>query len=36
MGRNKEIVMDGRRDISDFFPDAELKIFMTAKAQVPN
>jgi cytidylate kinase len=32
MGRNKEIVMDGRDIGTVVFPDAELKIFMTASA----
>jgi cytidylate kinase len=33
MGRNKGIVMDGRDIASVVFPNAELKIFMTASAQ---
>jgi cytidylate kinase len=33
MGRNKGIVMDGRDIATVVFPDAELKIFMTASAQ---
>ena len=33
MGKNKGIVMDGRDIASVVFPDAELKIFMTASAQ---
>ncbi|MBP6182562.1 (d)CMP kinase [Flavobacterium sp.] len=32
MGKNKEIVMDGRDIGTVVFPDAELKIFMTASA----
>ena len=33
-GRNKRVVMDGRDIGTTVFPDAELKIFMTANAQV--
>ena len=33
MGKNKGIVMDGRDIGTVVFPDAELKIFMTASAQ---
>ena len=33
MGKNKGIVMDGRDIASVVFPNAELKIFMTASAQ---
>jgi cytidylate kinase len=33
MGRNKAIVMDGRDIGTVVFPDAELKIFMTASAE---
>ncbi|WP_310557517.1 (d)CMP kinase [Flavobacterium sp.] len=33
MGKNKAIVMDGRDIGTVVFPDAELKIFMTASAQ---
>ena len=34
MGRNKGIVMDGRDIGTVVFPDAELKVFITASAQV--
>lgn len=34
MGRNKGIVMDGRDIGTTVFPDAELKIFVTASAEV--
>ena len=34
MGKNKGIVMDGRDIGTVVFPDAELKIFMTASADV--
>lgn len=34
MGKNKGIVMDGRDIGTVVFPDAELKIFMTARAEV--
>lgn len=34
MGKNKGVVMDGRDIGTVVFPDAELKIFMTASAQV--
>ena len=34
MGRNKGIVMDGRDIGTVVFPDAELKVFVTASAQV--
>lgn len=34
MGRRKGVVMDGRDIGTVVFPDAELKIFMTAKAEV--
>jgi cytidylate kinase len=34
MGREKGIVMDGRDIGTVVFPDAELKIFVTASAQV--
>lgn len=34
MGRNKGIVMDGRDIGTVVFPDAELKIFMTASAEI--
>lgn len=34
MGKDKGVVMDGRDIGSVVFPDAELKIFMTASAQV--
>ncbi len=33
MGKNKAIVMDGRDIATVVFPDAELKIFMTASAE---
>jgi cytidylate kinase len=33
-GRNKRVVMDGRDIGTTVFPDAELKIFMTANPQV--
>ena len=33
-GKNKRVVMDGRDIGTTVFPDAELKIFMTANAQV--
>jgi cytidylate kinase len=33
MGKGKGIVMDGRDIATVVFPDAELKIFMTASAQ---
>lgn len=33
MGKNKAIVMDGRDIGTVVFPDAELKIFMTASAE---
>lgn len=33
MGKNKGIVMDGRDIASVVFPNAELKIFMTASAK---
>lgn len=34
MGKNKGVVMDGRDIGTTVFPDAELKIFVTASAQV--
>ncbi len=34
MGRNKGIVMDGRDVGTTIFPDAELKIFVTARADI--
>ena len=34
MGKNKGIVMDGRDIGTVVFPDAELKVFITASAQV--
>ena len=34
MGRNKGIVMDGRDIGTTVFPDAELKVFVTASAEV--
>lgn len=34
MGRNKGIVMDGRDIGTVVFPDAELKVFVTASAEV--
>src|SRR5699024_2375820 len=34
MGKNKGIVMDGRDVGTVIFPDAELKLFMTASADV--
>jgi CMP/dCMP kinase len=34
MGKNKGIVMDGRDIASVVFPNAELKIFMTASSQL--
>lgn len=34
MGKDKEIVMDGRDIGTTVFPDAELKIFVTASAEV--
>ena len=35
MGKEKGIVMDGRDIGTTLFPDAELKIFVTASAEVP-
>ena len=34
MGKNKKIVMDGRDIGTVVFPDAELKLFMTANVAV--
>jgi cytidylate kinase len=34
MGKNKGVVMDGRDIGTTVFPDAELKVFVTASAEV--
>ena len=34
LGKNKAVVMDGRDIGTNIFPDAELKIFMTADTDV--